>query len=102
MRMIDKNKIFYLIVVIGIFLFNSIFAEIKEVSVEYKGSVNGRTTLRVSQVGDVCFVSAKELAKELQCNITINKPLRKAVLYVEGRQVKISGENPFIMIGENL
>ncbi len=102
MKMIDKNKIFYLIIVIGIFLFNSIFAEIKEVNVKYKGSVNDRIPLRVSQIGDVCFVSAKELAEKLQCNITINKPLRKAVLYPEGRQVKISGENPFIMIGENV
>jgi len=102
MKMIDKNKIFYLIIVISIFLFNSIFAEIKEISVKYKGSVNDRIPLIVSQIGDVCFVSAKELAKRLQCNIVINKPLRKAVLYPEGIQVKISGENPFMMIGENV
>jgi len=102
MKMIDKNRIFYLIAVISIFFFNFIFGEIKEVNVKYEGNINVRTSLKVFQVGDVCFVSAKELAEKLQCNITIDQPLRKAVLYPEGKQVKISGENPFIMIGEDV
>ena len=100
--MIDKNKIFYLIIAISVFFFNPIIGEIKEVNVKYKGDINTTATLKVSQLGDVFFVPAKELAEKFHCNIIINKELRKAVLYPEGKQVKISGENPFMMIGENV
>jgi len=72
MNYIIKNKIPYLIIIISILSFNSIFAKITIINVKYKNS-NKQTTLRVSRVGDVCFVSANELATKLNWNIVRNK-----------------------------
>lgn len=94
-----RNKTSYLIIIISILFFSSVFGDTKTVNVKCKDK---GTTLKVLQVGDVCFVSARELSKKLDWNIVINKEFKKAVLYPEGKRVKVSGENPYMMIEENV
>ncbi|MCK4965643.1 N-acetylmuramoyl-L-alanine amidase [bacterium] len=98
-----NNKITaYLFFVFLFVLIGSASGEIKNVSVVYADKKDFGTSLKASQVGDVFFVSARELANELHWNYVPNVKMRKAVLYPEGRGVKIAGENPYIMIGEDV
>ena len=94
-----RNKIFYLVIAISILYFSAVFGSINIINVNYKDK---STTLKVLQVGDVFFVSAQELANKLEWNTYVNKELRKVVLYPEGKQVTVSGENPYMIIEENI
>ncbi len=97
MRIVNKHKIVCLII-LTIFFFNSLYADVKTISVKNVGDIDVITTLNVSQVGDILFVSASELAEKLHWKIELNKELKQALLYPEGKIVKISGENPFVMM----
>jgi len=98
------KKLFIFSLFLG-FIFNSFtFNSSRDFDIKIicKGSKNIEGNLKVKEDNGIVYCPAEEFGEMLEINVFSESEKKKVVLYMDGRQVKLTADNPYIMIDNNV
>jgi len=98
------KKIFVICLFLGLFLNSAAFLTYNDfdIKVIVKGSKNKEGNLRVREEKGILYCSAMEFAELLEVNTNKVEDLKKLVIYLDGKQIKLTAHNPYMMIDKQI
>ncbi|MBL7073854.1 N-acetylmuramoyl-L-alanine amidase [candidate division KSB1 bacterium] len=101
MKIFKANPIFIISLLLSLFTGAS-FAKVDQIEVSYPGSKRKPAAIKAFEDKGIVYASLKDFAGAIDANTYYNPKTRKMVVYLYGKRVKVTADNPFVMVDDKI